>query len=81
MKHLDAIAAPLMVETGCQRAANDHGAGMSSTIFGRYFQGRGAGKLLSIDLDPQLVRLRPRASRGLAGGSDRMRIQTVVDGL
>lgn len=43
---------PVIVETGCQRAKDDIGAGMSSSIFGEYCY-RYRGKLYSIDLYPQ----------------------------
>lgn len=39
---------PSVVETGCQRADNDYGAGMSTTIFGILLKSNG-GKLTSLD--------------------------------
>ncbi len=46
----------LMVETGCQRQADDPGAGMSTTIFGTYLADRNDGsRLISLDCDPEHV--------------------------
>jgi hypothetical protein len=40
---------PVIVETGCQRMADDLGAGMSTSIFGEYCRYHG-GKLYTIDV-------------------------------
>lgn len=41
---------PLIVETGCQRMADDFGAGMSTTILGEYALRYGA-RLITVDYD------------------------------
>lgn len=43
---------PTIIETGCQRQADDLGAGMSTSIFGEYVK-RYGGKLITVDLFPQ----------------------------
>jgi len=43
---------PTIVETGCQRQADDLGAGMSSSIFGEYCS-KYNGRLYTVDLFPQ----------------------------
>lgn len=49
LRHIaDCGLAPLVVETGCQRADLDYGAGMSTTIIGLLLRGHG-GKLISLD--------------------------------
>lgn len=40
---------PLILETGCQRQADDLGAGMSSSIFAEFLFRLGKGKLRSVD--------------------------------
>jgi SAM-dependent methyltransferase len=52
---LDAMpASPRIVETGCQRADNDYGAGMSTLIFGLFCRQHG-GNLVSVDNDAEHV--------------------------
>jgi len=41
----------IIVETGCQRMADDLGAGMSTSIFGEFCKRHG-GKLMTVDLMP-----------------------------
>ena len=45
-------ANPIIVETGCQRMADDLGAGMSTSIFGEFCQRHG-GHVFTVDLFPQ----------------------------
>ena len=40
---------PLIIETGCQRMADDLGAGMSTSIFGEYLK-RYGGRLFTVDI-------------------------------
>jgi ADP-heptose:LPS heptosyltransferase len=61
---LAAGAAPIVVETGCQRAPRDWGAGMSTTIFGRWLSRHG-GRLESLDSSPASVAQARRAAQGL----------------
>jgi hypothetical protein len=53
--HLAQHGALTLVETGCQRADNDYGAGMSTMIFARWLDERDAGRLVSVDNDPHHV--------------------------
>ena len=46
----------VIVETGCQRMADDLGAGMSTSIFGEFCQ-RYGGKLYTVDLFPQHLKV------------------------
>lgn len=48
LRHIVGRRAPLVVETGCQRADLDYGAGMSTTILGLTLKGHG-GRLVSVD--------------------------------
>lgn len=57
-------AGPAVVETGCQRADDDYGAGMSTTVFGRFLQAHG-GRLTSLDLTPAHAQLARDRARGL----------------
>jgi hypothetical protein len=57
-------ASPVVVETGCQRAHEDYGAGMSTTLFGRVLRAY-RGTLQSVDIDPANVLFARRAARGL----------------
>jgi hypothetical protein len=41
---------PVIIETGCQRQAEDVGAGMSTSIFAEYIA-RYGGKLISVDIE------------------------------
>jgi hypothetical protein len=62
---LDALpAGALVVETGCQRADDDYGAGMSSTIFGLFLKAI-EGRLVSLDNDPAHVEFCRERVRGL----------------
>lgn len=45
------VQKPVILETGCQRQADDLGAGMSTSIFAEYVQKYG-GKLTTVDLIP-----------------------------
>jgi hypothetical protein len=51
LEELSKIPEPLIVETGCQRLPEDLGAGMSTSIFGEFLSRKGAGKLITIDID------------------------------
>ncbi len=64
LKHLERVREPVVVETGCQRQANDYGAGMSTTVFGLLLRDLG-GRLVSLDLTPQRVELARRVTSGL----------------
>lgn len=46
---------PVIIETGCQREANDFGAGMSTSIFAEYIDNYG-GCLISIDNNKEHLR-------------------------
>ena len=50
------FADPLMIETGCIRQAEDWSAGYSTYLFAAYLDGRAAGSLHSVDLNPQHLR-------------------------
>jgi predicted O-methyltransferase YrrM len=62
--HLAELDKPLVVETGCQRADDDYGAGMSTQIFGRFLARRG-GRLLSIDNNGRNVNFARSRTQGL----------------
>ena len=64
LRHLDRFVDPRLVETGCQRQANDYGAGMSTTIFGLYLRSVG-GRLTSLDLDEANAAVARRVAAGL----------------
>jgi hypothetical protein len=53
-----------IVETGCQRQADDPGAGMSTTVFGEFLRA-GGGKLVSLDNDPGHCATARRLAAGL----------------
>ncbi len=53
-----------VAETGCQRGWDDYGAGMSTTILGRFLDGIG-GTLTTVDIDPNNTATATRATRGL----------------
>jgi hypothetical protein len=64
LERLAAQASPLVVETGCQRADLDYGAGMSTTIFGLFLKAHG-GRLVSLDSDPGHVEFARSRAAGL----------------
>jgi hypothetical protein len=49
--------APEIVETGCVRSREDWSAGYSSYLFAMYLDGKGAGKLTSVDLSGGYCRI------------------------
>ena len=50
------MQSPLILETGCQRQANDWGAGMSSMVFCDFLKrSENGGTLISVDVNPMIV--------------------------
>lgn len=56
---------PLIVETGCQRQKEDLGAGMSTSIFGEYVR-RYGGRLVTVDIEPEALRVCKECTREFA---------------
>jgi hypothetical protein len=55
---------PFVVETGCQRAPLDYGAGMATSIIGLLLSGHG-GQMVSIDLNREFAEFCKKTVKGL----------------